>query len=240
MENEKFNILDLFLVKRLKNGEIRVKCKITMEHKKRICSILNVYHYIIGEKKYFFMMNNANIKMINSSNILENYMLNYIKNNISLYNSDNYRLYLNAVMAVSIHISKKDMALYCPYLELNEEEKHSLYMLIDSTYKKEYLKNELLQKITDWGFKRVDGLLSRESAYNGLFYRRINDDEYLVFSYASNMPKLHLYIFDFWKCVYKEEKEIGIKSPISIKQIILGVELKRDLDKIETILSELK
>lgn len=230
----KYDIWNSFIESEASRGKRNLQFRLSQEQKCNICSDLNAYKATINGKMYFLRYVDGKVHWIHKKQYWDSEVYQYIHKRLEAISIDcNYKEYYSILLKSLTRITWKEMEELCPYIELSEKDKRSLLMQIDPNSAKDIFYEELKHKIQEWGFKFVDGKLESGSHYRRLHYKYIGDNEFLVFSIAAYLPKMHIYALDLWKCYYHNEKEIGKKNPASIVKVALSFQLDRDYNLIK-------
>lgn len=124
-----------------------------------------------------------------------------------------------------------------PEYSLPENEAHLLRIKTNPYYKRSYESRTLVSNLGEWGFsKAVDNIGSYKSNNPSIYYKRLINREFLVFSH-NNTNLEFKDSFDCWIATYYHENQIGLKKPIDLREIRLGFLLERDLPLIINYLS---
>nr|WP_320037528.1 hypothetical protein [uncultured Bacteroides sp.] len=218
MEN-KYVIDDFFDISYKKNGNVSIKFKKNASAIELIIKELNFYHYIVNNKKIFFKKDDLNFVSIDKTDIRDG-VVGRVKKvilGVDIYPEGcDYESFIQALYDATLIISQRLMPIYCPYIDLNNEEKHAFLMKYDQIYKSEYIKDELLAKFIYWGMKEKDDVGGTFSLGKKLFYKAINKNEYLIFCFSLNDSRKHIYIFDSILASFKSENDIGVSSYLSL------------------------
>lgn len=91
--------------------------------------------------------------------------------------------------------------------------------------------------INKWGFYYNEGKFDPNCSFNGFWYKNLGNNTFLIICYASNLPKMHLYIFDLFRVSYSPNATIGKSEPMCTKELILGIELDRDKERLDKVFS---
>lgn len=224
-----YNIWNSFTESEKSKGKQNLQFYLSQEDKCNICIDLSAYKTTIDGKLYFVRYIDGKIYWIRYKKSWDYEVYQYILRRLkSIAIECNYKEYFNVLLKSATRITWKEMEEFCPNIELNDKDRRCLLRQIDPNHANDIIYEELKCKIQEWGFIFVDGKLESGSHYRGLHYKRIADNEYLVFSTATCYPKMHKYALDLWKCYYHNEKEIGKKNPVSIVRRALGFEIDRD------------
>lgn len=120
---------------------------------------------------------------------------------------------------------------------LTTEEEHKLRLKLNPNYKHNFDINTLLAKFDEWKFaKTVDKINSYSSDNPPLYHKKLAGNKFLVFNHR-NCNNKYRDSFDCWIATYNNEKYIGIKKPIELKELRLGFKLERDLSFVEQYLN---
>jgi len=133
----------------------------------------------------------------------------------------------------------KENGLFDNYLAhtLTEKEEHMLRLKTNHDFKHKFEINELLTKFEEWSFsKTIDKINSYSSKNPPLYYKKVADNKFLVFNHWNTNTK-HTDGFDCWIATYNNEKQIGLKKPLELKDIRLGFRLERDYSLIQDFLN---
>ena len=129
----------------------------------------------------------------------------------------------------------KQNGLFNHYLsvELNESEIHILRMKTDVNYKHRNEINSILDKLNEWNFSKSIDKKSSICINAPLYYKKIDNNKFLVFSHYNAESKKSIDGFDCWLANFKNEKQIGVSSPRELKDIRLSFNLERDYELIK-------
>lgn len=225
----KYNIWNSFIESETSRGKHNLHFHLSQEDKCNICSDLNAYKTTINGKMYFIQYTEEKVHWIRNKQYWDSEVYQYIHRRLDAISIEcNYKEYYSILLKSPTRITWKEMEELCPHIELNEKDERRLLMQINPNYAKDIIYEELKCKIQEWGFKFINGKLESGSQYEGLYYKCIADNEYLVFSTAAYYPKMHIYALDLWRCYYHNEKEIGKKNPTSIVKMALSFQIDRD------------
>lgn len=120
---------------------------------------------------------------------------------------------------------------------LSESEIHSLRLQTNLSYKHRFQIKRIIIELNNWGFKKTtDKISSYSSIKPPLYYKQINNEEYLIFNHWATETKYDDG-FDCWIGIYQNEKLIGKKEPLEINTVQLGFDLDRDITLIEEFLN---
>lgn len=125
----------------------------------------------------------------------------------------------------------------CLFRELSIEEIHQYRMQDDCHYRHRYRMNELIGKLNDWGFKKTVDLKSSFSKDADLYFKKVVDGQYLVFSHYNKNEKNDCDGFDCWLAPFRSEAQIGKILNSHLRSIALTFNIERDLGRIEQYIS---
>ena len=86
----------------------------------------------------------------------------------------------------------------------------------------------LLAKLAEWGFSKSTDTIGSFCKGNPLYYKCINEKEYLIFNHWGLKYKHQAEGFDCHLATFENEKQIGNKQPLSAKILRQGFEVKED------------
>jgi hypothetical protein len=132
----------------------------------------------------------------------------------------------------------KENGLLDHYLEdeLNESEVHYLRLKTNVGYKHKKEIENLLSKFEEWSFSKTIDNIGSICLNAPLYYKKIGDKKYLVFSHYNSEHKTNNG-FDCWIATFVNEKQIGKKKPSDIETIRFSFQLDRDFGLISDYVS---
>ncbi len=229
------NFIDIV---RQKNGRVKIKHNITNEG--------NIYQLLrdfglrkskLDNKRIYFYRQSDNIQPVKLLDIKDAFREFLERGNFMNLPPDiNHHDILEWYYST---LPIKENGLFDHYLEdtLTESEIHSLRLQTDHVYKHRFEISQLISKFDDWKFSKTTDLISSYSSDNPpLYYKRIADTKFIVFNHWNANTK-YTDGFDCWIATYSNEKQIGNKKPLELKEIRLGFRLDRDFSLIEQYLN---
>lgn len=92
--------------------------------------------------------------------------------------------------------------------------------------------SNLIAKLQSYGFKKTNDIIGEYSKDADLYFRKIDNQKYIVFNHYNKNRKEHLQGFDCWISTYKSENDIGKSNAMQTDEVRLGFQLERDWDLI--------
>lgn len=205
--------------------------------KRALCKTLGFYCCSLdGKKKYYIRLEFGTLSLVDYKNInhkIYDYIENYFQKSLDV-------IYLRALYSSyrSMIFKKSDLRNCCPDYNLDDGTKHQLRMLIDDKYRKLYNRDEVINYLINNSFKYNKYKFESACHTDGFYYKKINENDYLICSYAVYDQKRNIYIFDMFRCYYNKFNESGTNNPsYEPEDLILGVnvsEHKKGLDYLMT------
>ncbi|WP_439697414.1 hypothetical protein ACFGVS_03165 [Mucilaginibacter sp. AW1-7] len=129
--------------------------------------------------------------------------------------------------------------LYRRYLktELTAAEIHQYKLNADSIYRHKYRVSQVLDMLTDKGFKQTYDQGKTLGKDLLLYYRQVATNQFLIFSHHNAGEKNLQDGFDCWLAPFKNERQIGLVKNERIQNIIQSFQLDRDYSIIAEYLS---
>lgn len=230
------DINDIFFFEKNKNGKYK-----TLQLKN--CNLENIYLYLrsLGYRKtkidkeiIYYKRNKGEIDLeVRFVDI--RYKFSEVMSN-AMFEFDNFPEDLEFITFINWyhHLSPLKEGNKCGeilYEDLTEDEIHQYMLKNNLKYKNSFLREELLAKFRVWNFKsctdKVEAFGTKDYPF---YYKSIDNGEYLIFFDA----KKDAYCFDCLIAEFKNEKEIGVKHPISYSSIMNGFRLDRDFDLVKS------
>lgn len=114
-------------------------------------------------------------------------------------------------------------------------------MAIGKNAKKFYAEKELeiketIEKLITLGFTKVKDEGSKLSTGDDLYFKKIKDYTYLIFSHYCVDRNIQLQGIDCWKCTFISPKHIGKKHPLSDEIVRFSFHWDFDYDLIKEYL----
>lgn len=204
--------------------------------KRALCKTLGFYSCSLdGKKKYYIHLESGKLGLVSYKNInykIYNYIECYFQKSLDPIN----KIYLEALFSSyrSMFFKRSDLIKCCSDYSLNDDTRHQLKMLIDDKYRKLYNRDEVIKYLSNNSFKYNEYKFESACHTDGFYYKKINENDYLICSYAAYDKKRNIYIFDMFRCYYSKFKERGTNDPTyEPEDLILGVnvsEHKKGLD----------
>lgn len=235
---EPFNFENCFRITQDRNtGRQKAKMlPLDDDMKRALCKSLGFYCCSLdGKKKYYIHLESGKLGLVNYKNInrkIYDYIECYFQKSLDPIDM----LYLEALYSSypSMIFKRSDLIKCCPDYSLNDDTKYQLRMLIDDKYRKLYNRDEVIKYLKNNSFKYNEYKFESACHTDGFYYKQINENDYLICSYAAYDEKRNIYIFDMFRCYYSKFKERGTNDPTcEPEDLILGVnvsEHKKGLD----------
>lgn len=235
---EPFNFESCFRITQDRNtGRQKAKMlPLDDDMKRALCKSLGFYCCSLdGKKKYYIHLESGKLGLVNYKNInrkIYDYIECYFQKSLDPIDM----LYLEALYSSypSMIFKRSDLIKCCPDYSLNDDTKYQLRMLIDDKYRKLYNRDEVIKYLKNNSFKYNEYKFESACHTDGFYYKQINENDYLICSYAAYDEKRNVYIFDMFRCYYSKFKERGTNDPTcEPEDLILGVnvsEHKKGLD----------
>lgn len=235
---EPFNFESCFRITQDRNtGRQKAKMlPLDDDMKRALCKSLGFYCCSLdGKKKYYIHLESGKLGLVNYKNInrkIYDYIECYFQKSLDPIDM----LYLEALYSSypSMIFKRSDLIKCCPDYSLNDDTKYQLRMLIDDKYRKLYNRDEVIKYLKNNSFKYNEYKFESACHTDGFYYKQINENDYLICSYAAYDEKRNIYIFDMFRCYYSKFKERGTNDPTyEPEDLILGVnvsEHKKGLD----------
>lgn len=235
---EPFNFESCFRITQDRNtGRQKAKMlPLDDDMKRALCKSLGFYCCSLdGKKKYYIHLESGKLGLVNYKNInrkIYDYIECYFQKSLDPIDM----LYLEALYSSypSMIFKRSDLIKCCPDYSLNDDTKYQLRMLIDDKYRKLYNRDEVIKYLKNNSFKYNEYKFESACHTDGFYYKQINENDYLICSYAAYDEKRNVYIFDMFRCYYSNFKEGGTNNPTcEPEDLILGVnvsEHKKGLD----------
>lgn len=239
---ELFNFKSYFkvLINR-ETGKMKAKMLPLGDDMKRfLCETLKFYYCSLdGKDKYYIHMESGKLSLVDLDTI--NYrVFNYIKRYFEMLSDSSKSIYLEALYSSSpsVFFKKSDLRKCCPYYSLWDDTKHQLKMLIDDDYYKLYKKDEVINYLENNSFSYNKYKFEPKCHTDGFYYKKINDSDYLICSYAVYNNKTNFFIFDLFRCSYKRLTSLRVNYPQRKPEaLILGVDISRHKKGLDYVLS---
>lgn len=194
LDMELFNFKSYFkvLINR-ETGKMKAKMLPLGDDMKRfLCETLKFYYCSLdGKDKYYIHMESGKLSLVDLDTI--NYrVFNYIKRYFEMLSDSSKSIYLEALYSSSpsVFFKKSDLRKCCPYYSLWDDTKHQLKMLIDDDYYKLYKKDEVINYLENNSFSYNKYKFEPKCHTDGFYYKKINDSDYLICSYAVYNPQI--------------------------------------------------
>ena len=235
---EPFNFENCFRITQDRNtGRQKAKMlPLDDDMKRTLCKSLGFYCCSLdGKKKYYMHLESGKLGLVNYKNInrkIYDYLECYFQKSLDSIDM----LYLEALYSSypSMIFKRSDLIKCCSDYSLDDDTKHQLRMLIDDKYRKLYNRDEVIKYLKNNSFKYNEYKFESACHTDGFYYKQINENDYLICSYAAYDEKRNIYIFDMFRCYYSKFKERGTNDPTcEPEDLILGVnvsEHKKGLD----------
>lgn len=198
--------------------------------KRSLCNTLGFYCCSLdGKKKYYIHLESGKLGLVNYKNInnkIHDYIGCYFKKSLDPIN----KIYLEALYSSnpSMIFKRSDLIKCCSEYSLNDDTKHQLRMLIDDKYRKLYNRDEVIKYLSNNSFKYNEYKFESACHTDGFYYKQINENDYLICSYAAYDKKRNIYIFDMFRCYYSNFREGGTNDPTcEPEDLILGVNVSK-------------
>jgi hypothetical protein len=227
------DINNFITITRLKNGKKKITHSDT--NKINIYKLLHKLGYSrtkLDNKPIYFFRNGTDIIAVTINdikdvfiNLLNNFEFTNLPDDIEY--SEFYNCYYQ-------NQPIKENGLFNSYLNdtLSDLEIHNYKLTTDYLYKQEFEVKELLANFEKWSFNKTVDTIGSFKKDSHLYYKNIGDNKYLIFTHNSSTVS-----FDSWFATFTDSKSIGIKNPISYKDIRLGFKLDRDFELIKQYLN---
>mgnify|MGYP006981486727 CR=1 FL=1 len=232
------DINDFITLDAFKNG--RVKISQTESQEANIYKLLRDFGYgmtKIDNKRIYFKREGTSISSVHPSNFRQA----FFKFLVHEADFSNIPDETNKEEIINWFYKKnrvKQNGLYDHYLTdiLSDIEVSTLRMSIDPNYKHTVEINQLLSKFEEWRFKKTVDKINSYGGNPTLYYKKISDKKFLVFSHWHYNSKSRDG-FDSWIATYLNENQIGTKKPVELLDIRSGFRLDRDFPLIKEYLN---
>lgn len=114
--------------------------------------------------------------------------------------------------------------------QLTDSNLHLILLEIDSKYRFEYERKEMLAFLKNENFVKTTDNIGNFNKDCPLFYKRISENKYVIFNMPFCKSKSKQATFDFWKINSRTEKDFLLKKTEKIVTIKLGFNLPKDLE----------
>jgi hypothetical protein len=195
------------------------------------------FRYAQVNKKGYFLENIEGVYKVVNFCRLKDSLLYYIKNNFESMELHDKIAYADFIEEYYKQSPLNDGNFLKKHLRegftLSKENTHLILLDIDSDYSNEFKKNETIKFLNDHGFIET---LDRIGSFNlgcPLYYKRVSLKKFLVVSmnlWKSKPPRAD---FDLWRLNVNSEKDFLSKKHENPSEIILGFNLKRDVEIFE-------
>lgn len=121
---------------------------------------------------------------------------------------------------------------------LSEPNLHLIKLKIDPYYNRKHKRNESIKFLKSEKFIEAKGMGGSFAKDCPLFYKKIKEDKFLVFSNPFYDGKNDSPTFDFWRINARFENEFLQNNKVNIIQIKLGFDFKKDIEFLEKEIRE--
>ena len=208
--------------------------------KRSLCATLKFYYCCLdGKDKYYIHIESGKLSLVNL-NIINYSVFNYIKRYFEMSFDPFKSIYLEGLYSSSpsVFFKKSDLRKCCPYYSLWDEPRHQLKMLVDDAYYKLYKKEEVINYLEHNSFSFNKYKFEPRCHTDGFYYRKINDNDYLICSYAAYNNKTNIFIFDLFRCSYKRLTFSGVNYPQRKPEaLLLGIDISKHKKGLDYVLS---
>jgi len=114
--------------------------------------------------------------------------------------------------------------------ELSDTNLHLIMLKVDTNYNRKYKRNEIIEFLKAENFIEAKGKGGCFEKDCSLFYRKVKENKFLIFSNPYNDGKNNSPTFDFWKINAHSEIEFLQDRKSNIINIKFGFELEKDIE----------
>ena len=232
----KRNLFDYVQIEKKRNGDFKVSYNLT--HKANIYKCLRELGFRktkVNAQRIYFRRCGNEIQRVNKYQMVDAFQ-NFLEKTDFINTPPGFTKMNLLNWFYTAHPIKLNTLLDKILIEnLSEHEEHLLKLLIDPVYKKEFQVNQLLENFKSWSFKKTfDGIRSF-TTNSQLYYKLINNEEYLIFSH-SNPKNIRDSCFDSWIAKFPSEKWIGKKEPLKKCQVKLSFQMEKDFHLVKNLI----
>ena len=230
------DIQDFISIHRSKNGSVKIGHDASNEV--NIYKLLNRFgfrHDMLNGKRIYFRRINGAIQLVNIEEIRDSFYHFLERDEFENLPFDIPKEIILDWFLRENPIRQNDLFRHHLKGSLSDFETHQLSMETDLEYKSEYETNQLLAKLSEWGFETTIDIIGSFCKGNDLYYKQIGSNEFLVLNHY-NKNKVLECGFDAWKIKFIDKDKIGVELPRIIEQIRLSFKVERDYSLIEQYL----